>query len=355
MRKRSFRFVCFIVAFVILLSLSALNVSAAENLKNVRIIDYRDYLEYRDVSGNNYVNYLSFPKDLNTWIVFNSNNSDSVFEQTARDVFVFEPSRVAPYDVFYQILYKPLDNTFLTLNDIPSGSIFNFDYKFFVTSNYDYYAIVNGVAMIKYFDANGVSLDTQIVNFGSDYIGDPVGHVGSLSSHIEYTGSLAVTKPAGARYMEIYFYLRPVLDSNDNYNKLKLTLQFETTTSLSLSIPQSYVDEETGRLSNEILGEITDQNEDLINGTGSQMQQVGSDVSQMGSDGDRLAAVTDSMKTEKPDADSIDVSISSLIPDSDILIFTAPLMTIWENNTLLSYITIVLTLVLVSWVMFGKK
>lgn len=111
------------------------------------------------------------------------------------------------------------------------------------------------------------------------------------------------------------------------------------------------------------LDDIRDQQEqtnekldDLINGTPEQNEQVDQAVDGMQSSTDKLGELGDTLNSvEKPDAGDIDVSINSLIPQTSLLAYTRPILAIWNNDTAVAMVMIVLTLVLISWVMFGKK
>lgn len=95
---------------------------------------------------------------------------------------------------------------------------------------------------------------------------------------------------------------------------------------------------------------------DLITGTPEQNEAVDGAVDKMQQAGDDLKDLGSSMSTvDKPDPGDINVSIDQFVSPGTMLAYTQPFLSLWENPTLLSMLIIVLTLVLVSWVMFGKK
>lgn len=112
-------------------------------------------------------------------------------------------------------------------------------------------------------------------------------------------------------------------------------------------------------LLNDMINEQQTTNEkmdDVIGGTAEQNNQVAGALDGMSQSTDKLDQMGDTLNSvEKPSADDMNVGISDLVPYSALLAYTSPIQALWENKTLLGFLIIVLTLVLVSWVMFGKK
>lgn len=132
---------------------------------------------------------------------------------------------------------------------------------------------------------------------------------------------------------------------------------------LTFSISSLYrLQEQTGK-TNEILSAVEKKLEengqkldDVINGTPEQNEQIDNAVDEMQGAVDRLEQAGEAMNSiERPDMSDIDISIDSFVPQTSLLAYTSPILTFWENDTLLAMVTIVCTLVLVSWVFFGKK
>lgn len=66
--------------------------------------------------------------------------------------------------------------------------------------------------------------------------------------------------------------------------------------------------------------------------------------------GDQLNSV------DKPNVDSVNVSADKLLGGmAATSMLTAPVLEIWKNPVALSFLTVVVTIVLISWVFFGKK
>ena len=105
-----------------------------------------------------------------------------------------------------------------------------------------------------------------------------------------------------------------------------------------------------------LLEDIGDQIGSAINGTPQQNQQAQDAVGGLNSSTDKLGQLGDQMSSvEKPTIDSNKISAGSLVPSTSLVVLSSPFQALWENKQLLAMLTIVVTLVLVSWVFFGKK
>lgn len=117
------------------------------------------------------------------------------------------------------------------------------------------------------------------------------------------------------------------------------------------SITISQLSEEYGA----IVG-IGNQISDAINGSPEQNQQAQDAVGGLNSSTDKLGDLGDQMSSvEKPSFDNSNISADSLVPDTSLVVLASPFQALWENNQLLAMLTIVVTVVLISWVFFGKK
>lgn len=96
--------------------------------------------------------------------------------------------------------------------------------------------------------------------------------------------------------------------------------------------------------------------EDFINGSDEMNENVDNAVNDMESVGGDLENVGGALNSvEKPATGDIQTGIDSFLPETSFLAYTAPIRKLWLNDTLVAMFMIVLTLVLVSWVFFGKK
>ena len=105
-----------------------------------------------------------------------------------------------------------------------------------------------------------------------------------------------------------------------------------------------------------LLEGIENQIGNAISGTPQQNQQVDDAIGGLTGKTDDLDALGDQMSSvDKPTIDSNKISADSLVPHTALVALSSPFQALWENNQLLAILTIVVTLVLVSWVFFGKK
>lgn len=135
--------------------------------------------------------------------------------------------------------------------------------------------------------------------------------------------------------------------------------------SFEFSFPMSalqYTDQQNKQMQttlNSIQDAIDNQNQalgDLANGTPAQNQQAQDAVGGLNSSTDKLGDLGDQMSSvDKPELNSNDFSAGSLVPQTSLVVLSSPFLVLWENKQLLAMLTIVVSLVLVSWVFFGKK
>lgn len=79
-------------------------------------------------------------------------------------------------------------------------------------------------------------------------------------------------------------------------------------------------------------------------------------VNSMNQSSNNLSGVGDALASvDKPNLDSSKFDASALVPFSSFVVLSSPFQAIWENPTLLGILTIVVSLVIVSWIFFGKK
>lgn len=91
----------------------------------------------------------------------------------------------------------------------------------------------------------------------------------------------------------------------------------------------------------------------LLGGSSEEVDQV---VDNMQNAADDLQQAGDAMNSvEKPAVGDIDVSVNNVVPQSAMLAYTKPITAFWQSDLMLSFISLVTTIVLVSWVFFGKK
>lgn len=129
---------------------------------------------------------------------------------------------------------------------------------------------------------------------------------------------------------------------------------------IEVSISSLYrLQEETGR-TNELLTEVNRQlaeqgktMQDILNGTPEQNEIAGNISGALTDKGDQLGDLIDDIQTEKPNTDSVDVD--NIIPQTGITFLSGAITPIAENPLVIKILVMVGTLLLVSYVLFGKR
>lgn len=342
------------IAFILLINInSPLVVSAATTTPNY---NYRDYTERIDSSGDEIVSYFNFPASFYKFTAFSAENENSNLSTEGVDSISFQKKElVSDQNIHIRCLYKPLGTKMLSLDNVPNGSTFGYNLIWSISSSQSFYCNYYASVVIRYYNSAGSLISTQDIKASMQQFGNVATSTGASARTLIFSASADLVKPENARYCKIYCYLDQGLGSSSGKLSQRLVYRILPGSTFSLGISSSYVNEETDRESNKLLGEIVDQNESLINGTPQQNAAVSDANDEMITAGDKLGELTDQMEVEKPDTEDIDVSIDSFIPETSILAYTGPILAFWNNDSLKAMLIIVLTLVLVSWVMFGKK
>lgn len=241
----------------------------------------------------------------------------------------------------------------LSATDIPSGTIFDLyldiSYNGF---SWDSLSSPSAVLNIHYLNSEGVDLKQQYIPNNS--WDDPNG------GECIVTGTL--NKPVGADHMQFSTILRGFNIPGSTSSTYEVTFRMLTCTLMMTLDSLVFQQNQTGK-TNKILASVEKQLEaqnktleDLLQGTPEQNQAADEAVGTLQGSGNKLNDLNDSLNSvEKPDVSEFDVSIDSLIPSTSLTALTTPILAFWENDTLKAMLVIVLTLVLVSWVFFGKK
>ena len=173
--------------------------------------------------------------------------------------------------------------------------------------------------------------------------------------HMEYeftfdTSSISIPDQARGFYFSFMFYgdVTPIGTFNIHFQYSPFTMAF--------NVEDSFINFKNQQIVRDELSNINNALGDLANGTPEQNQQAQDAVGGLNSSTDKLGQLGDTMASvEKPSIDSNKISADSLVPHTSLVVLSSPFQALWENKQLLAMLTIVVTLVLVSWVFFGKK
>lgn len=303
-------------------------------------VDYNDLITNITVDGDKDLVTISVPFD-NVWI-------SCYFHDTGSEVNY-------PGNMFSQQLQGLSTYTFtitafmshaLNVVDIPNGTLVTFDISQTI-SDVTPYNTPAWSSKVTYFDCDYDPVHIVTTDYGKESI------LEELS--FEMTIDKAEDDLEMAKFALICSDFLPWYDCFFDL--------FVESIHLTFSISSLYrLQQQTGK-TNEILSAVEKKLEengqkldDIVNGTPEQNEQIDNAVDEMQGAVDRLEQAGEAMNSiERPDMSDIDISIDSFVSQTSLLAYTSPILVFWENETLLAMVTMVATLVLVSWVFFGKK
>ena len=360
-------FMSFLLAiFVISVSffLTAPLVASASTPDYIEFFDYDKYSSYSyDESGENLTASISLPSDWFYTGVFTS-SFEKVVNSTSLSI---NPSGVLG-STNYKLKFNPLFNYFdfpVLNSSLSAGRFFDLRYvpkDSFLVFSYDVeynntftHTLSDPVFYLVYVDYNGniVSVDST----GFSVIEEQVSPVHNCYTITAFLNNSSI--PTTAR--GFYFYFDTNCQTYSVSNGLftvsfnELYLQFRYSDAEYNAASEKIIRNSVSNI-DKTLNEVKAQLDDVINGTPQQNQQAQSAIGDLNNSTDKLGQLGDSMASvDKPTIDSNKISADNLVPDTSLTVLSSPFLELWENKQLLAMLTIVVTLVLVSWVFFGKK
>lgn len=355
-QKLIYRIVPVISVSVILVASLATPAFATE----YTVLDYNDYISNVVVDGTNDLVTVTFPSSL-CGVQVNDVYGDRHFPDNNYGAMYLR--RYTWGTCGYYMPGSGITRTYLDASNIPDGSVFTLSSELHLFNEVNGPVTVSGdiYAVIQYMTKDFTTISGTQAAYVDTF------RLLEESKWHDNQFNITLQKPDNCAYIVVYVRFKAI--QNDLDDLVEVGFNFYET-KLQMSISSLYrLQEQTGK-TNELLGkiddslgEIQDGIDDVINGTPEQneiadnvndnLNQAGDAVQnaggQLGSFGDQLSAI------DKPDADSFNVSVDGLVPYQALLAYTAPIQTLWENPTLLGMLMIVMTLVIISWVFFGKK
>lgn len=343
-QKIAYRAIPVLAALVVVVSCVAVPTRAATSAVNgYTIIDYNDYVSNLKVDGDNDIVSVSLPAYMYGWT-----KEDSTGYSKTEGVPLGKLDCKLNDDILDNAgVFFPagfINRTFMDLSNIPDGSVFKTTNKIWIEpESLDPNGIfdVRYRSRIAYYDSN-----FQLIKNDTSPIEEVLYVPHAYVYDLEY--EVAISKPDNAKYCTTYFFFEVLSVPYMGGAVAPVWFDFDIP-KLQMSISSLYrLQEQTGK-TNELLG-------DLINGTPGQNEAINGAVGGMQNAAGELEDIGDQLAgVDKPDADSIDVSLNSLVPYNAMLAYVAPIKALWENSTLLGMLSIVVVLAIVSWVFYGKK
>lgn len=324
-------FPLYVALFVVIAVCSAPVVSAEEYPSWSTPLKWTE-LDYTVRYGND-SNIVTIPLNPKRYVVSYMEHDGITYEKT---IIGKETSTVIfQYRTDYRIDVFPASSFGLSLDDLPIGAIFSCDVTLWLSA--DTPVAVYPASLYTgcyYINDNKTHSDFYWDDLGSEYLfGSTISFsfpVKDVSTGVSVVPIVSI-RDFFADTQGIYFI---------TINNPKLTMEVST----------AYWSSFENRLNGQKMDEMingTDEQHEIVNGAVQEMDQAGSKLNGLG---DQLNAV------EKPNIDTFKVGLGDMIGDkTSVPMLTAPIREIWQSPVALGILTIVVTLVLVSWVFFGKK
>ena len=108
----------------------------------------------------------------------------------------------------------------------------------------------------------------------------------------------------------------------------------------------------------ELRQELEQQNiklDSVINGTPEQNESANNAAGVLGDKGEQLGNLAGAIQPDKPNLDSVNTNVSDLVPSTGLNSLTSAISPIANNELVIKILVMVATLILVSYVLFGKR
>ena len=317
-------------------------------------LNYRDYEVSVTVDGNNDIVTLGFPYE--QWIdwVLRPFSGGSEIATGQGDYFQGEFPWMDNYDKFYLMIapfggatfsnvVSPYDGFYLSTDNIPSDAKWS-----------------AGLVILADDEANTMSS----IHFTSrSWVVD-----GSTASIFEYGSSTSLTQLENYHY-DVTFSGDVCTDSGGWFPQFLFHFSADssifwcalTSFEVTMSINSYYrVLDEMGYDDqiDELRQELEQQNiklDSVINGTPEQNESANNAAGVLGDKGEQLGNLAGAIQPDKPNLDSVNTNVSDLVPSTGLNSLTSAISPIANNELVIKILVMVATLILVSYVLFGKR
>lgn len=356
------------------------------------------------VAGQDYY-ILTFPSSYNRFLVQDLTNGGTITQVTngyhirvlpEDKVYGTENSNKTEWEFESYILHRPFGAHYIKVEDIANGSVLYYTFDGVLAGFYS----VNGYRVsyrrslvVRYYDANYNALSVN--RYDENYLTPSTAFVESFDFGTTSAVSVDIDIPMNATYMQVWCYLYLDLDKQAVVSSLNSTglMAYNYTlasSNLRLVISEAALSGEVvdklydiddtltdmndlledtnaqlGSIDNGItglgvtlrneFGIVNDQLDDLINGTTGAQNQVAGSVDRLEQSDIKLEQLNDDLQVSKPDIDGDTVSAENILEGYNMQTLAAPLTTVLESPLILRILLCVVTLMIISWVLFGKK
>lgn len=203
----------------------------------------------------------------------------------------------------YKTLSVDLSSSFTAKHELIDGSYYNFYY---------YTATV---------DLSGIDLSDKMLNFTFDAL--PIGNNETIGN-------------------VLYLVLKPPIEVVPWYQTFYRWIT-------------SFWSKKNNQLVDQVTDALQQGNNNLVNGTPDQQQQVAAGKDNLESGADDLEQLTQDMQVTKPTVNAGDFSADVVLSASGMQLMGTPFAVLWQSPTLVTVIVALVSIMLISYVFFGKK
>lgn len=366
MKSNLIRLSAVVMLVVFIFSLAVPASASGWDKSNITVIDYLDYADsdHLEIDTNQSFVVIDIPADhAESVFVQNIDNKDNTFaDGTSDTVMIPSGDNTIKYLSFPTLDYhytenRTRDGYLFDVSNFPQGTTMSWEWTIEFTGysgditnlgdSFDYWCY--------FFNAPD--------EYGWSYRGGRTSLFGlpayddtkKIVAYCEYkhgSSTVGSTSP----------YVAPLIRFESlEFSKLPAEITVKTSSvKVMIPITDDLLDlaqsEKTQKMLNEINNQLAEQGktmDDLLNGTPEQNEIAGNISDALTDKGEQLGGLIDDMQTEKPNLDSVDVD--KIIPSTGITTLSSAISPIAENPLVIKILVMVGTLLLVSYVLFGKK
>lgn len=321
---------------------------------NAAALNYRDYEKYVTVEGDKDLVTLEFPID--EWTSWYFATSDLSYREQGRGTsFSLEPILQNNLQNFMLMLapfggasfsYGPMDipGHYLSSVNIPSDATWSLKLDIFFDDRASTLHLTK--ANVRNWYVTGSSC-----NIVDEKASDSLTAVSEGVWEMSYSGDFVPGYDGWFPQFLLRFSSFPA--------GISFTLRsFQVT----MSISSLYRLQEQSGQTNELLEDVNRQLEeqgktmnDILNGTPEQNESANNAAGVLGDKGEQLGDLAGAIHADKPNLDSVNTNVGDLVPSNGLNTLTSAISPIANNELVIKVLIMVATLILVSYVLFGKK
>lgn len=298
---------------------------------------YEDYISNMEVDGENEIITVTLPIDRTRLQVWNSDWSVIARENGSSISF-----SVAELATYHFGIY-PMYGDALSVSDLPNGSSLTFSYS--ISDSAPGYQTPSSFGEFTYYNAAGVELRNDRVNGPTQAISDT------------YSFTFTLNKPDTADNCAFSLHIGNFMP----YYSGRVTLVVKEV-KMGISISALYRQQQLTGKTNKLLDEVNRQLEeqgktmnDILNGTPEQNESANNAAGVLGDKGEQLGNLAGDIQPNKPNLDSVSTNVSDIVPSTGVSFLTSAISPFANNELVIKLLVIVATLILVSYVLFGKR